>query len=201
MTEKIIISGFGGQGIMFLGKLLALAAMRQGMFVTFLPAYGAEVRGGASYCSVIISDKEIASPCVEKADTLIAMNAPSLEKFSSWTREGADVFANSSMLNGVKKIKSLKWHLIPFTDIALKLGNVKSANMAALGAYLGAKESIKRTAKIAKKVTAEGDFLACKESIPLENIFKLLPEFLKNNKELIELNKKAIEEGLKNGKS
>ena len=178
MTEKIIISGFGGQGIMFLGKLLALAAMRQGMFVTFLPAYGAEVRGGASYCSVIISDKEIASPCVEKADTLIAMNAPSLEKFSSWTREGADVFANSSMLNGAKRAGSLKWHLVPFTDIALKLGNVKSANMAALGAYLGAKESI-----------------------PLENIFKLLPEFLKNNKELIELNKKAIEEGLKNGKS
>ena len=178
MTEKIIISGFGGQGIMFLGKLLALAAMRQGMFVTFLPAYGAEVRGGASYCSVIISDKEIASPCVEKADTLLAMNAPSLEKFSSWTREGADVFANSSMLNGLKLTKSLKWHLVPFTDIALKAGNVKSANMAALGAYL-----------------------ACKEIIPLKNVLKLLPDFLKNNKELIKLNEKAIEEGLKNGKS
>ncbi len=178
MTEKIIISGFGGQGIMFLGKLLAMAAMRQGRFVTFLPAYGAEVRGGASYCSVIISDKEIASPCVEKADTLIAMNAPSLEKFASWTREGADVFANSSMLNGVNKVKSLKWHLVPFTDIALKAGNVKSANMAALGAYL-----------------------ARKKTVPLEIIFKLLPEFLKNNKELVELNEMVIEEGLKNAES
>ena len=74
--------------------------------------------------------------------------------------------------------KSLKWHLVPFTDIALKAGNVKSANMAALGAYL-----------------------ACKEIIPLKNALKLLPDFLKNNKELIKLNEKAIEEGLKNGKS
>lgn len=178
MTEKIIISGFGGQGIMFLGKLLAMAAMRQGRFVTFLPAYGAEVRGGASYCSVIISDKEIASPCVEKADTLIAMNAPSLEKFASWTREGADVFANSSMLNDFKKTSSLKWHLVPFTDIAIRAGNARSANMAALGAYL-----------------------ARKKTVPLEIIFKLLPEFLKNNKELVELNEMVIEEGLKNAES
>ena len=133
MTEKIIISGFGGQGIMFLGKLLALAATRQGMFVTFLPAYGAEVRGGASYCSVIISDKEIASPCVEKADTLIAMNAPSLEKFSSWTREGADVFANSSMLNGGKKDKIPEMASYPFYRYRAQAGKCQIGEYGGFG--------------------------------------------------------------------
>ena len=81
MIERIIISGFGGQGVMFLGKLISWAAMRENKFVTFLPAYGAEVRGGTSHCSIIISDKEIASPCVEQTDTLIAMNQPSVDKF------------------------------------------------------------------------------------------------------------------------
>jgi 2-oxoglutarate ferredoxin oxidoreductase subunit gamma len=81
VTEKIIIAGSGGQGIMLLGKVLAEAAMREKKNVTFLPAYGAEVRGGTAYCMVIISDEEIGSTYIEKADCLIAMNAPSLERF------------------------------------------------------------------------------------------------------------------------
>ena len=78
MIEKIIFAGFGGQGIMAMGKVIALSAMREGKFVTWLPAYGAEVRGGTSYCMVIISDLPISSPFIEKADTLVILNDPSL---------------------------------------------------------------------------------------------------------------------------
>lgn len=176
MTERIIISGFGGQGIMFLGKLIAWAAMRENKFVTFLPAYGAEVRGGTSHCSIVISDEEIASPCVDKVDTLIAMNSPSLGKFIPQVKKGADVFVNSSMVNDFKKPSGITWHSIPFTDIALKLGNVKSANSVALGAYL-----------------------AKKKILSVENIITMLPEAFKNNQKLVDLNEKAIREGLRNG--
>ena len=174
MTERIIISGFGWQGIMFLGKLIAWAAMRENKFVTFLPAYGAEVRGGTSHCAIVISDEEIASPCVDTIDTLIAMNSPSLEKFIPQAKKGADVFVNSSMVSDFKKINGIHWHNVPFTDIALKLGNVKSANSVALGVYLAK-----------KKILSPG------------NIITMLPEAFKNNQKLVDLNEKAIKEGLK----
>ena len=178
MTEHLIISGFGGQGIMFLGKLIAWSAMRESRFVTFLPAYGAEVRGGTSNCSIVISDKEIASPCVDIFDTLIAMNGPSLEKFSPLARKGADIFVNSSMVDDLKETKGIYWHSIPFTDIALKLGNPRAANMVALGTYL-----------------------AKKNILSVENIIATLPEAFKNNQKLVQLNENAIKEGIKYGKS
>ncbi len=83
MLEKIIIAGAGGQGIMLLGKVLSEAAMRLDKYVTWLPSYGAEVRGGTAHCMVIVSDAEIGSPYVKEADTLIIMNAPSLKKFKN----------------------------------------------------------------------------------------------------------------------
>lgn len=169
---------------MFLGKLIAWSAMRENKFVTFLPAYGAEVRGGTSNCSIVISDKEIASPCVDAFDSLIAMNDPSLEKFSPLAGKSADIFVNSSMVNdfgsrvsGFKKRSDIHLQSIPFTDIALKLGNVRAANMVALGAYL-----------------------AKKNILSVENIIAMLPEAFKNNQKLVQLNEKAIKEGLKYGK-
>ena len=162
---------------MFLGKLIAWAAMREGRFVTFLPAYGAEVRGGTSHCSIIISDQEIFSPCIDKIDTLIAMNSPSLEKFIALVRAGGDVLVNTSMVSDLRKTGPVNWQAIPFTDIALKLGAAKSANMVALGAYL-----------------------AREKMLSAENILKMLPEAFKNNPKLVELNAKAIKEGLKYGK-
>ena len=176
MTERIIISGFGGQGIMFLGKLIAWAAMRENKFVTFLPAYGAEVRGGTSHCSIVISDKEISSPAIEKFDTLLAMNGPSVEKFISLAGNGSDVFINTSMFDGIPEVKGINLHLVRFTDIASKLGNIRSANMVALGAYL-----------------------TRKKILSVENIIKMLPEAFKSNPELARLNEKAIREGIKNG--
>jgi len=140
MTEKIIIAGSGGQGIMLLGKVLAEAAMSEGKFVTWLPAYGAEVRGGTAHCMVIISDEEIGSPYIDKADTLIIMNKPSLSRFSSRLKKGAVMITNSSLV--MPEGKRLKVVGYPFTDLAVKLGNVKVANMVALGCYLAHKKTV-----------------------------------------------------------
>lgn len=140
MTEKIIIAGSGGQGIMLLGKVLSEAAMSEGKFVTWLPAYGAEVRGGTAHCMVTISDEEIGSPYIDKADTLIIMNKPSLNRFSSRLKKGSTMIINSSLV--MPKDKSLKVLGYPFTDLAVKLGNVKVANMVALGCYLAYKKTV-----------------------------------------------------------
>ncbi len=174
MTERLVISGFGGQGIMFLGKFIAWAAMRENKFVSFLPAYGAEVRGGTSHCSVVISDKEIASWAIDEIDTLIAMNSPSLLKFVSKLKSGSELFINGSMINNAPKIKGVKVHTFKFTGIASELGNARIANMVALGAYL-----------------------SVKKLLPLRNIIKLLPEAFKNNKKLQALNEQAIKAGIK----
>jgi len=142
MIERIIIAGSGGQGVMLLGKVLAEAAMRQGRFITWFPAYGPEVRGGTSYCMVTISDQEIGSPYIDKADTVIILNNPSLARFKGRVVDKGILVLNSSLAktDAFKQIKILQF---PFTDIAIKLGNIKVANMVALGCYLGAKKIIK----------------------------------------------------------
>ena len=142
MTESVIVAGSGGQGVMLLGKVLAEAVMRQGRQVSWLPAYGPEVRGGTSHCMVTISDKEIGSPYVAQADTLIVLNKPSLEKFKDRLKHGGLLILNSSLAkaSGVKGARILQF---PFTDIAVNLGNIKVANMVALGCYLGARKIIK----------------------------------------------------------
>ncbi|MCU0650773.1 MAG: 2-oxoacid:acceptor oxidoreductase family protein [Candidatus Omnitrophica bacterium] len=135
MTQRIIISGSGGQGIMMLGKVLAQAAMREGKFVTFLPAYGAEVRGGTANCMVVISEEEIGSPVVEAADSLIVMNEPSLDRFACRLTKAGTIFINSSLVPAEKiKAGSVAF---PFTGIAMNLGNQRAANMVALGVFCG----------------------------------------------------------------
>lgn len=142
MIERIIIAGSGGQGVMLLGKVIAEAAMRQGSQVTYLPAYGAEVRGGTSHCMITISDQKIGSPYISKADSLIILNNPSLEKFKSKVKASGLLVLNSSLakIDVYARVKILQF---PFTDIAIKLGNIKVANMVALGCYLAAKKIIK----------------------------------------------------------
>lgn len=117
---------------MLLGKVLAEAVMREDKFVTWLPAYGAEVRGGTAHCMVVISDKEIGSPYIEKPDTLIIMNGPSLAKFNKRLAPGGLLIVNSSLVSKTfdKDVNMLRH---PFTDIALKLGNIRVANIVALG--------------------------------------------------------------------
>ncbi len=142
MIEKIIIAGSGGQGIMLLGKIIAEAAMMEKKFVTWIPSYGAEVRGGTAHCMVTISDKEIGSPWVKKADILIIMNAPSLQRFKARLEKGGLLFINSSLVD-VSEGSDGRVIAHPFTDIAIKLGNIKVANMVALGNYLTKKKILK----------------------------------------------------------
>ena len=127
---------------MLLGKVIAEAAMRQGRFVTWLPAYGPEVRGGTSHCMVTISGQEIGSPYINKADTVIILNNPSLKRFSARAKDKGLLILNSSLAcaGANRRVKILQF---PFTDIAIKLGNIKVANMVALGCYLRQKKIVK----------------------------------------------------------
>ncbi|MCX5706578.1 MAG: 2-oxoacid:acceptor oxidoreductase family protein [Candidatus Omnitrophica bacterium] len=174
MIEKIIIAGSGGQGIMLAGKILAETAMQEGRAVTWLPAYGPEVRGGTSHCMLIISDQEISSPCVDKADTLIIMNGPSVVKFKGRVKNNGLLIINSSLSSANIKSQA-KIVKQPFTDMAIALGNIKVANMIALGCYLANKKIV--AAKNLSRV-----------------IQKIAPE---DKKALIKINQEALEKGLK----
>lgn len=140
LNESLIIAGFGGQGIVLAGRLLAQAAMKAGHEVTFFPAYGAEVRGGTSNCTVVISKKEIACPIVGHPDSLIAMSVASLEKFASSVKKDGLVIYNSSLIKNPPNINaSITVKEVPVDNLAVELGSPKSSNMVAIGAYLGIK--------------------------------------------------------------
>ncbi|KXZ39029.1 2-oxoglutarate ferredoxin oxidoreductase subunit gamma [Alkalithermobacter thermoalcaliphilus JW-YL-7 = DSM 7308] len=136
-TEKIICSGFGGQGIMSMGQLLAYAGMLEGKEVSWLPSYGPEMRGGTANCSVIVSDKPVGSPVVTNdCTTAIVMNLPSLLKFEQAVVEGGNLLINSSLIDEKAKREDIKAYYVPANEIALEIGNIKVANMVMLGAYL-----------------------------------------------------------------
>lgn len=138
LYEEIIIAGFGGQGIILSGKLLAQTAMVAGKEVTFMPSYGAEVRGGTAKCMVIISEEKIACPVVSRPDSLIVMNKASLNKFAPNLKNGGLLIINSSLIKTEPQLdESIEIVSIPADDIAVELGNQKAANMVMLGAYLG----------------------------------------------------------------
>lgn len=171
MTERVIIAGSGGQGIMLLGKVLVEAALKEGKFVTWLPAYGPEVRGGAAHCMAVISDDEIGSPYIDKADTLIVMNQPSLSKFKNRIKDNGLIVVNSSLANLDSSVKA-KVVKGKFTDIAIELGNIKVANMAALGMCLANK----------RIVAAEDILSVMKKMTPQDK-----PELLKVNQEAFKI--------------
>lgn len=136
MKEEIIIAGFGGQGVMSIGQVLAYAGMTEGQNVSWLPSYGPEMRGGTANCNVQISDKMIASPVVTKATTALVLNQPSLDKFENSVQASGRLFINSSLINKKSKRSDLEVYYVPANGIALELGNSKVANMVMLGAYL-----------------------------------------------------------------
>ena len=142
MTEKIIIAGSGGQGVMTIGKLLVTAMMRAGREVTYLPSYGAEVRGGTANCSVVLSDEAIYSPLIETADTLVIFNQPSYDKFRARLAPGGLIIVNSSMTQpdaAQKSVGKATLVALPATEAADALGNVRVANLVMLGAYAAAR--------------------------------------------------------------
>lgn len=136
MMDKIVLAGFGGQGVMFIGKVLTYAGMLDGREVVWIPSYGPEMRGGTANCSVIISDEEIHSPVIEWADAGIVLNQPSYEKFMPRIKPGGTLVVNSSIVSLVNKRDDITVVAIPAGDIANELGNPSLANMVCLGALI-----------------------------------------------------------------
>jgi 2-oxoglutarate ferredoxin oxidoreductase subunit gamma len=173
MIEEIIISGFGGQGVMSMGQLIAYAGMLEGKGVTWLPSYGPEQRGGTANCAVVISDEPVGSPLVTKPSTAIVLNNPSFDKFEPRVKPGGLLIINSSMVVRLSERKDLKIIEINATDMANDLGNPRVANMILLGAYL------------------ELTQIVSTDSI-IDSLKKVLGA---NKKHLIDVNKQALKKG------
>lgn len=136
MIKKILIAGFGGQGVVVAGNIIARAGIAEGRFVAGMVSYGAEMRGGTANSTVIISDKEIASPVVEKPDIGIILNQPSLDKFEDMIMDNGTVILNSSLIKRDVERNDLEIVKVDSTRIAEELGNVKVANIVTLGALI-----------------------------------------------------------------
>jgi 2-oxoglutarate ferredoxin oxidoreductase subunit gamma len=138
MQHDMIIAGFGGQGALLIGKMLAYAGMHQGKEVSWLPSYGPEMRGGTANCTVVISDKPVGSPVIKSPRALLALNLPSLDKFEDSVRPGGVILVNTSLVNRPVRRTDLRVVSVAANDIANSLGNPRGANMVALGAFVGA---------------------------------------------------------------
>ena len=136
MQAEIIISGFGGQGALFAGQLLAYTALDQGMEVTWIPSYGPEMRGGTAHCTVIIGDEPIGSPIVRQPSVCIVMNLPSLQQYGKLMQAGGLLIINSSLVPETCGRADIREVRIPASDIASGLGEMRMANVVLLGALL-----------------------------------------------------------------
>lgn len=136
MLKKTIFAGFGGQGVLFMGHLLATAAMEADFHTTYLPAYGAEVRGGTANCTVAISDEEIASPVASQPEYVVAMNNPSLLRFQNHLAGDGILFSNVDLVDEAGYRPDIKVVRVPAFSIATKIGNAKGANVVMIGAFL-----------------------------------------------------------------
>ena len=173
MLEQNLFAGFGGQGVLLMGQLLAFAGMLESKYVSWLPAYGPEMRGGTANCSVNISDEPIGSPVVSKATSVIVMNRPSLDKFESAVQPGGMLFINSSIIDRKAERDDIQVFYVPCNEIAEQLGNARVANVVMLGAY------IEKT-----------------KCVDMENILNALLEKLgKTKAHLIPLNREALVKG------
>ncbi|OGW44854.1 MAG: 2-oxoacid:ferredoxin oxidoreductase subunit gamma [Nitrospirae bacterium RBG_13_41_22] len=175
MGKKFVIAGFGGQGILFLGRILAYAGMLENKEVTWFPSYGAEVRGGTANCTVIISDELIGSPVVTNPDILIIMNDASLKKFQPRLKQNGILIMDSSLIKDSVLRSDIEIVEVPATEMSRTIGNIKSANMVLLGAVIA------RTGLLSETSVFE----ALKSSMP------------QRRKKGIGVNKKAIIEGVR----
>lgn len=136
MQKEVIISGFGGQGVLFAGQLLTYAAMDQGLEVTWIPSYGPEMRGGTANCTVVISDEEIGSPLVRNPKAAIVMNRPSLDKYEPLVSPGGVLVVNTSMVDREPTRTDIKVLLVPGNEIAERIADRRMTNMVLLGSLL-----------------------------------------------------------------
>ncbi|MDR2891658.1 MAG: 2-oxoacid:acceptor oxidoreductase family protein [Deltaproteobacteria bacterium] len=180
MNEQILIAGFGGQGVLSMGKMLAEAAMAEGHEVSWLPSYGPEMRGGTSNVSVNISDKPIGAPIISPGDAtcVMAMNLPSLTKFESFVKPGGLLLVNSSIIDKKATRTDITVYYVKANDLANELGNPKTANMIMLGAYL-------EKAKVVKPETM---------------LDQLRAVFGAKKPQLVELNENALKKGADSAK-
>ncbi len=142
MQNDLIIAGFGGQGVLLIGKMLAYAGMADGKEVSWLPSYGPEMRGGTCNCTVVIADRPVGSPVVERPWVAMVMNLPSLEKYEGMVKAGGLLLVNTSLINREVQRTDVRVVKVPANEIANRLGNPRAANMVALGAYLGATRAV-----------------------------------------------------------
>lgn len=136
MTHKILIAGFGGQGVMLMGQLLGYSACAAGKQVSFFPAYGAEQRGGTANCTVVISDEEVGAPNPRTLDTLVIMNEPSLSKFLGRLRPGGNLILNADLVKSEVADPNARVYRIPVVSMAKELGNARVANVMMAGAII-----------------------------------------------------------------
>ena len=177
-THRIIVSGFGGQGVMGIGQLLTYAGMFDGYHVSWLPSYGPEMRGGSANCSVIISDEPIGAPNISTATSIIVLNGPSLDKFENSVMKGGSILLNASLINREVKRDDVKVYKMPANELALEFGNPKTMNMIIVGAFneihdIVSEDSIKKA------------------------VDKL---YGKKGEEMLKINYKALEFGMEKGK-
>lgn len=177
MQNEVMFAGFGGQGILLGGKILASAAMEQDFEVAWIPSYGPEMRGGTAYCTVVISDRPIGSPIIRNPQHLVAMNRPSLEKFAPMVKPGGVILVNSSLIPIGSERDDIDELKVPATDIAKEIGNVRSANIVALAAFV-----------FRSKVV---DFEVLRESVRAE--FALKKNFIPLNMEAVDQGKRAAQ--------
>jgi len=136
MQTEVIISGFGGQGTLYAGQVLAYAAMDEGKQVTWIPSYGPEMRGGTANCTVVVSDEEIGSPTVKYPKAVLALNLPSLDKYEQMIAPGGCLVVNESMVNRKPERTDIRVVMLPANEIAREVGNERATNMVMLGALL-----------------------------------------------------------------
>jgi 2-oxoglutarate ferredoxin oxidoreductase subunit gamma len=173
MLKKTVFAGFGGQGVLMMGYVLAFSAMRDGLQVTYLPSYGAEVRGGTANCTVVVSDEEIASPVTSSPDFAVVLNRPSMMKYQGLMTSGGLMILNSNLVDVDPSRKDLDIVKVPANDIATELGSDRTLNMIMLGAFV-AKTGISS----------------------VDSVMNGLGEIVKGKKaSIMELNRKGLERG------
>jgi len=173
LRESVIVAGFGGQGVMLAGKLLIHAGLIDGFHVTYIPSYGAEVRGGTAHCHVILSRDKIASPIIENPDFCLIMNGPSLAKFIPRVRTDGTMIINTSLAGEQPERKDIGIIRVPAGEIAEGLGNIKATNMVMLGSFAAASDLIE-------------------PEVLRETVTRFLPP---RHRDLLDLNLKALTHG------
>lgn len=173
MKRSLIISGFGGQGVMLMGQIIGMCAFESEKAVTVAPVYGPEQRGGTASTTVVVADTYVASPVADEPDMVCAMNQPSLEKFLNTIRPGGILFVNSTLVKGPISRDDIEVIAAPVDDLAMEIGSTKVANVIMLGVIIG-----------------------YTEMVPLDVFEKVVKEKLSKKKEFAELNSKALKKGV-----